>query len=160
MEFKGIQQILSYIQINNGNIEEVFPLLCPVREKDWLDGWDYKMIYSKSGLIEKDCVFTTPHHGRLETIWHVTQYDKPKFKIEFLRITPVENVVRINIALEQINKEQTKAFIDYQYTALNEEQNKFIKTELKQSFIDSMKWWEKAINHYLETGKMLKKDQN
>jgi hypothetical protein len=159
MEFKGIQQTQSYTQINNGNIEQVFPLLCPVREKDWLDGWDYKMIHSKSGLIEKDCVFTTPNKGKLETIWQVTQYDKLNYKIEFLRLTPTENVVKINIRLEKISEQQTKAMIDYQYTALNEEQNKFIKTELKQSFTDSMKWWEKAINHYLKTGKMLKKDK-
>ena len=159
MKFKGIQQTHSYTQINNGNIEQVFPLLCPVREKDWLDGWDYKMIHSESGLIEKDCIFTTPNNGKLETIWHVTQYDKLNYKIEFLRLTPAENVVKINIQLEKINKQQTKAMIEYQYTALNEEQNKFIETELKQSFTDSMKWWEKAINHYLETGKMLIKDK-
>lgn len=158
MEFRGIQKTLSYTQINNGSIEEVFPLLCPVREKDWLDGWDYKMVYSKSGLIEKDCVFTTPHHGSVETTWHVTQHDKIKKRIEFLRITPKENVVRINIKLENISEKQTKVFIDYQYTALNEDQNKFIDTELKEVFIESMEWWEKAINHYIESGEMLKRN--
>jgi hypothetical protein len=156
MEFKGIQRTFSYTQINNGSIEEVFPLLCPVREKDWIDGWEYKIIHSKSGVIEKDCVFTTPQHGELETVWHVTQHDKMNYKIEFLRITPTENVVRINIRLERIAEQKTKVFIDYQYTALNENQNKFISTDLEQSFIESMQWWEKAINHYLATGTMLK----
>jgi len=156
MEFTGIQKTFSYTQINNGNIENVFPLLCPVREKDWLDGWNYKMIHSKSGVIEKNCVFTT-QNGELETTWHITQYDKLDYKIEFLRVTPSENVVRINIQLERINKEQTKVFINYQYTALNENQNEFINTELEHSFTKSMEWWEKAINHYLETGNLLKK---
>ncbi len=158
MEFKGIQQKFSYRQINNGNINEVFPLLCPVREADWLDGWTYKMIKSNSGIIERDCVFTTPHHGKFETVWHVTQYDSLNYKIEFLRVTPAENVVRINIHLEKINNEQTAVLIDYQYTALNEKQNEFIKTNLNKTFHESMKWWEKAINHYLEFGNMLKKE--
>ena len=157
MEFRGTQRTHNYTQINYGNIEDVFHLLCPVREKDWLDGWDYTMIQSKSGVIEKDCVFTTPHHGEFETIWHVTQHDKLNYKVEFLRITPEENVVRINIRLKRIDEQQTKVFIDYQYTALNENQNNFINTELEQTFIESMQWWEKAINHYLETGEMLKK---
>jgi hypothetical protein len=158
MNFKGIQKTYSYTQINNGSIKNVFPLLCPVREMDWLDGWNFKMIHSNSGLIEKDCVFTTPHHGEYETVWHVTQYDKLNYKIEFLRVTPNENVVKINILLDRINVQQTKAIIDYQYTALNEEQNEFINNELGQSFIDSMKWWEKSINYYLASGKMLRKN--
>lgn len=158
MNFKGIQKTYSYTQINNGSIKNVFPLLCPVREMDWLDGWNFKMIHSNSGLIEKDCVFTTPHHGEYETVWHVTQYDKLNYKIEFLRVTPNENIVKINILLDRINVQQTKAIIDYQYTALNEEQNEFINNELGQSFIDSMKWWEKSINYYLASGKMLRKN--
>lgn len=151
------QKTFSYQQINNGSVAEVFPLLCPVREKDWLDGWDYKMIHSNSGLIEKNCVFTTPHHGEHETVWHVTQYEISTHTIEFLRVTPGLNVVKINIDLEEINSKQTKTHIKYQYTALNEAQKKFIEKELYQSFRDSMHWWEKAINHYLESGTMLKK---
>lgn len=115
------------------------------------------MIHAKSGLIEKDCVFTTPHHGD-HTVWQVTQYDTLNYKIEFFRVTPNDNVVKINIQLERLNEQQTKAIIDYQYTALNEEQNEFINRELEQSFIKSMKWWEKSINHYLVNEKMLKKN--
>ena len=157
MSFTGKQKTFSYMQTNNGNIKDVFPLLCPVREADWLDGWTYKMIHSKSGLIEQDCVFTTPHHGQQETIWQVTQYDAENYKIEFLRVTPGENIVKINIGLEEVDNEQTTVFIDYQFTALSEKQNNFIENKLETEFNASMQWWEKAINHYLETGQMLKK---
>lgn len=158
MGFKGSQKTYSYTQINNAGIESVFPLLCPVRETDWLDGWDYKMIQSNSGLIEKDCVFTTPHHGEFKTVWHVTQYDKLNYKIEFLRVTPNENVVKINIQLERISEQQTQVIIDYQYTSLHEAQNEFIDKQLGQSFNESMVRWEKAINYYLKNGTMLKKN--
>ena len=156
MEFKGIQKTLNYTQLNTGKINEVFPLLCPVREKDWLDGWDFQMIYSQSGLAEKDCVFTTPHHGKYDTVWHITQYDQSNRKIEFLRVTPSENVVRINIELEESGTQQTSTKISYQYTSLSEEVNRFIEADLEISFLKSMVWWEKAINHYLKTGEMLK----
>lgn len=157
MKFTGIQKTLKFTQLNSGSIENIFPLLCPVREKDWLDGWEYKMIYSQSGLIEKDCVFATPYSEGTETVWQVTQYNKTDFYIEFLRVTPSENVVKINIQLERIDDNKTKSHISYQYTALNEEQNEYIKNDLEKTFIESMNWWEKAINHYLKNGKMLKK---
>jgi len=157
MLFIGIQQTVTYSQINQGGVKTVFPLLCPVREKEWLDGWDYRMIHSQSGLIEQGCVFNTPHHGALETTWYVSQYDPLNYCIEFIRITPEEMVVHITIQLECISEQQTKAIIIYQYTALNEEQNRWIETELQSSFVESMKWWEKAINHYLQTGMLLKK---
>ncbi|MCP4459298.1 MAG: hypothetical protein GY816_14955 [Cytophagales bacterium] len=157
MKFKGLQKTFKYKQINTGNIDDVFPLLCPVREKDWIDGWDYEMIHSHSGLIEKNCVFSTPNHGSESTTWHVTQFNKKNFTIEFLRMTPDENVVRINIELEPENDTTTICRIAYQYTALNEDQNVFIQTKLGDQFESSMIWWEKAINHYLKTGQMLKR---
>jgi hypothetical protein len=37
----------------------VFPLLCPVREADWIDGWSPPLVVTNSGVAEPDCVFTT-----------------------------------------------------------------------------------------------------
>lgn len=156
--FRGIQKNLSYRQINKASPEDVFPLLCPVRECDWLDGWDYRMVHSKSGLIELDCVFTTPMHGEEETVWQVTRYDTDTFQVEFIRFTPGDNVVKINIQLSKLDNSLTESAISYQYTALNEDQNRYLENDLEQDFEESMKWWEKAINHYLLTGKMLKKE--
>jgi len=157
MSFVTAQKTFTCTQINTGNIKEVFPLLCPVREKDWIDGWNCKMIHSISGLIEKNCVFTTKHHGDLETIWHVTQYDKENYSIEFLRVTLNENTVRINIHLEKIDESNTKTHISYLYTILGIYQVKEKMSQIEQSFLESMTYWEKAINYYLKTGKMLKK---
>ena len=36
---KAIQKTFTFNQLNEGTPEQVFPLLCPVREKDWLDGF-------------------------------------------------------------------------------------------------------------------------
>jgi len=156
MSFSAVQKTLTFKQLNKAEPEKVFPLLCPVREKDWLDGWNYNMIYSKSGLIEKNCVFSTSFPSEMDTIWHVTQHNPDKFEVEFLRVTPKKNVVRINIKLNPVEVDKTEAEIVYQYTGLNDEQNEFINTELESKFEESMRWWEKSINHFLETGKMLK----
>lgn len=38
---------------------EVFPLLCPVREYEWIEGWDCEMIYAATGKAEAGAVFRT-----------------------------------------------------------------------------------------------------
>jgi len=155
MNFKGIQISKTYNQINNAPPEVVFPLLCPVREKEWIDGWDYEMIYSKSGLIEKGCTFSTPHHGNEQTIWYVTEYDKVNYRIEFVRFSPNEEIARINIILLNNGDGTTTSSITYQYTALNDLKKDWIQDKLENEFIESMIWWEKSINHYLEKGEKL-----
>ncbi len=136
--------------------EDIFPLLCPVRENEWLDGWDYKMIHSNSGIIEKGCVFTTPHHDKEETVWSVTKHDTQSFEVSFVRVTPGKNVVNIDIRVEPAGDQQSKTHIRYAYVPLAPT-DKTNTNDLKEEFMANMKWWEKAINYYLENGTMLKK---
>ena len=153
----NVRKTLTYRQLNMGNIQDVFPLLCPIRELDWLDGWQCTLVHSTSGLIEQGCVFTTPHHGKQETTWYVTLHDPKNYSVEFVRITPSESVVKISIVLQAISQDSTEANITYEYTSLSEAQNRFIQAELELEFKRSMMWWEKAINHYLKTGEKLLK---
>ena len=150
-----MQRNFTYRQVNAGTPEEVFPLLCPVREADWLDGWAYRMVHSVSGVAEKDCVFATPHHGEQETIWQITEHDPVEKRVEFVRLTPGENAVRIGIRLEAKGENETYADISYLYTGLTAAQDAFIQNELPAQFQASMEWWERSINHYLKTGEKL-----
>ena len=49
----------SHPQLVKAKPEEIFPLLCPVREYDWIPEWDCTMVYSESGIAERGCVFQT-----------------------------------------------------------------------------------------------------
>ncbi len=144
-------------QLNTGTPADVFPLLCPVREADWIDGWNYEMIFSVSGLAEKGCVFTTPAANGNETTWYVTKHDADLFQIAFVRVTPGEMVVAIDIQLTDNDNGTTTSDIMYEYTALNEEGNRWIELDAVTVFNANMDYWEKAINHYLQTGKKLMK---
>jgi hypothetical protein len=157
MTFIGVQRTFDYTQTNNAPRSKVFPLLCPVREKDWIDGWEYEMIHSESGLAEMDCVFSTPFKDNVRTIWKITQYDPINYRIEFVKFTPNKTIVKINIDLESDGTNRTKSYISYQYTGLNKNQNSYIEEQLHEKFYSDMKYWENAINHHLETGGILKK---
>jgi hypothetical protein len=51
----------------------VFPLLCPVREHDWIDGWAATVVHSVSGVAETGCVFTTA-----DLVWVVHAHVPPR----------------------------------------------------------------------------------
>jgi hypothetical protein len=95
-----------YIQTNPAAPEKVFPLLCPVREADWLPGWQYRLIYSDSGVAELGCVFTTPNppgsasQGQSdETTWIVTDYDPAALRIAYVWIKPDHIITELRIQL-------------------------------------------------------------
>ncbi len=155
MKFIPKRVTKTYKQINSGSPDVVFPLLCPVREGDWLEDWEYEMIFSKSGLAEKGCIFTTPFNETTDTYWYVTVHNSETKEIEFLRMAIPEIIIKINIKLEDNHNGTTSTAISYEYTALNEKQNEWIENESDTYFNNMMKEWEKSINHYIKTGERL-----
>lgn len=149
-------QTFNSIHHYNFSTEQVFPLLCPEREKEWIEGWDYEMIYSRSGKIEKNCVFKTPFGQGIETIWQVNEYEPDINWIEFVRVTQGLFTVRISIQLHEA-KQGCTADLAYRYTALSELGKTMIQSMVAKHFHEDMKYWEKALNHYLATGNMLSK---
>jgi len=154
-KFSAKRVIRAYRQTIFATPEKVFPLLCPVREADWLDGWHYDMIYSKSGLAEEGAVFSTPHHDTTETIWLVTNYDMKNFQIDFARFTPESRTCFLQISVSAKGNDESFVDISYTYTAISEQGNDFIDSFTEESFLESVKFWEDAMNYYLKTGKKL-----
>ena len=138
--------------------EKVFPLLCPAREADWLDGWQYNMIYSTSGLVEKGAVFSTPHHDKKETVWMVTNYDTKNLKVDFCRFTPDSRTCFLQISVSAKGNDESFVDISYTYTAISEQGNNFIDSFTEETFLESVKFWEDAMNYYLKTGNKLEKN--
>ena len=50
---KPTRAIRTYVQDLAAPPERVFPLLCPVRETEWVEGWDPLFVASASGLATK-----------------------------------------------------------------------------------------------------------
>jgi hypothetical protein len=140
----------TYVQKLQAGPEEVFPLLCPVRERDWVDGWDPLVVYSRSGLAEPDCVFLTGD-DEPESVWIITRRDSDKFELEILKVTPWTTIARINIGLRQNEASGTDATVTYTYTALSETGEDFLRHYTESYYADFMRYWETAINNYLSS---------
>jgi hypothetical protein len=146
-----------YKQANDAPPEKVFPLLCPVREADWVPGWQHHLIYSGSGFAEDGCVFSTPNETGPETIWLATHYDPAAFKVAYAWVQPGMIATQLRISLAPAAGGTTCAHIRYLYTGLSPEGNAILDRYTPEWFREKMQGWEAAINHYLRTGKLIPK---
>jgi hypothetical protein len=155
MAFQSKRVTHQYTQTNSASPEKVFPLLCPVREADWVPGWQYRLIYSQSGVAELGCVFITPNEDGSETIWLVTEYDPAAFRVAFAWVNPGSVAAQISIRLEAKSSSETTAHIRYIYTGLSEPGNREVERYDDGWFRHKMQSWETAIDHYLKTGRKI-----
>lgn len=129
-KFQSIQVNRKFSLRFNSFSEKVFPLLCPVREKEWIPGWDFEWIFSKTGLIGECCLFKTKEYGE-DTFWFVVEYDQIKFRIVFVQFVPDLLTARFTVHLvEQGGK--TIAQVEYVFTSLSEKGKEYIEKELTQ----------------------------
>ena len=141
-----------FTQKNLAPPSTVFPLLCPVREAEWVPGWKYRLVYSKSGFAEKGCVFATPAEDGSQITWTVTRFEPATHKIEFCWVWPEMISTLVEISLIEAVDRNTSATIRYTYTALSAAGEGELDRYDQEWFENKMKMWETAINHFLETG--------
>ena len=137
----------TYRQTLNAKPADVFPLLCPVREVDWVEGWLPRLVISESGVVEPDCVFVTPDSPS-DAVWYVTQHDPEFWRLEILKIVPDVTATRLQIALSG-EGEKTFADVTYTHTSLGPEGDRLVAQLTAEAFETFMKKWESSLNKYL-----------
>lgn len=139
-----------YIQQLVAPPEAVFPLLCPVRETDWIEGWDPRLVASSSGVAERDCVFVTSSDST-EAIWYITRHEPEAGFVEFIKITPTVTACRITIQL-RMAAAGCEAEITYSHTSLGPQGDEFLASFTDEFYREFMQGWESKLNHYLRHG--------
>jgi len=133
---------------------KVFPLLCPVREADWLDGWDPLVVFSQSGTAEPDCVFLTKVNPS-NAIWYITRYEPDAGFVEMIKITPTVTACKLTIQLRPVGN-GSEATITYIHTSLGPQGDAFVAAFTEEHYRQFMRDWEARINHYLSQGSILR----
>jgi hypothetical protein len=140
--------------------ERVFPLLCPVREYDWIDGWDCRLVHSKSGLVEEGCIFVTEHAPEGHTIWVTARHDPAARRLEFVRVTPESHVSRMALAVAPDGPHGSTLEIGWTFTALAPRGETLLAhLEDGRALGERSARLGRALDHYLRTGSMLKPDR-
>jgi hypothetical protein len=134
--------------------EKVFFQFCPSRELDWIEGWDCDLVYTSTGYVEDDCIFTTPETNSLGPgLWIFTRYE-PNKKIELVRIIEESVVIHFRINIVDNNDGTSTGVWNLTFTALNESGNAIV-----ESMPDNNPEIERAIDgleYFLEKGEMMK----
>jgi hypothetical protein len=133
----------------------VFPLLCPVREREWLEGWDPMIVYTRSGVAEPGCVFTTIGPEGALDVWTVSRYDPQELIVEFVVVATDLYVMKLDVAL-QPEPEGTLAVWRRTFTALTSEGERAIAAMQDDQHGRRIAHLEASINHYLRSGSMLR----
>lgn len=143
----------SFVQQFQAPPNKVFPLLCPVREYEWIEPWQCEMLHSESGIAEKNCVFRTRFPGESSgDVWVISQYES-NTRIEFVRVNALR-VMTLSITLTDDGDGTTQAVNEQLLVGLTEQGNQSLD-RMADSFSFEMRMGEAMLNHYLTTGKRL-----
>src|SRR5215510_13876684 len=140
----------TYRQTLHAPPAKIFPLLCPVRETEWAEGWEPEFVVSSSGVAERDCVFITPDNAG-KAIWYITRNEPEKWFVEMLKILPGVTACRLTIQLSE-NGDDCFADVTYSHTSIGPAGDEFVAKFTSDYYQKFMQSWEQALNYFLKTG--------
>jgi hypothetical protein len=132
----------------------VFPLLCPVREADWIDGWNPLLVLSHSGLAEPDCVFVTDAEP-FDAVWFITRHEPERGFVEMIKVTPDVTACKLTIRVRAAGT-GSEADVTYSHTSLGPQGDLFVASFTAEYYVQFMREWEDRMNHYLAHGTALR----
>lgn len=140
----------------HGSPDKVFPLLCPVREYEWIPGWKCTMHYSRSGVAEKNAVFTTARMLRARAVvWSCITYEPDSF-VEYLMVSGRDGVIRLSIGLESKGEDRTEVTWEMVFTATSPIGHRVGRHQFSEAAFREMIASRKGeLDHFLTTGEMI-----
>lgn len=139
----------------NGPSEATFPLFGPVREADWAEGWAPEVL--TPGPLRPGWVFRTRDEQRGETLWLMTDYDEAARHVSYVRVTPSSDVTAITVRVCDEGTARSTAEIGYSFTAVTPDGTDYVRTFTEEHYRRWIASWGEAINHYLATGELLRR---
>lgn len=146
--------------------EEIFPLICPVKEYDWIPNWKCKLIFCPNGKNEKDVVFKEKISAPFiinaffaETTWTTILHDSSNYKVHFKWENKISTSI-YKIELHSTDSEQTICKASLNYNILDDKKvgNARMKLESKIEFL--IEGLLGMLKHYCETGEQMNTNGN
>ena len=138
----------TFTQRLDAPVADVFPLLCPVREVEWVAGWAPRLVIAESGVAERDCVFVMPDAAG-EATWVVTEHEPAEGRVEMLKLVPGQLVTRLHVVLRDRADGRCEADVTYTYTALDDVGEAYVRSRTPEAYAEFMREWERELNDHL-----------
>ncbi len=142
---------LSFTDVLEASPQEVFPLLCPVREYEWIEDWQCELVHSKSGFAEKGCVFTT--QLALGETWVCSRYEPPRL-LEFVINAGSHLAVTFGATLAPTAR-GTEICWTRTLTSLDSVGDRVVRRYSEGAYQKEMELLARRLKHYLATGQCL-----
>jgi hypothetical protein len=151
--FKSERKVQRFSVTLETTPEELFPLLCPAREADWIPGWDCELIYTDSGYVEENCIFKTDESNPFgDGLWVFAGFE-PNSYVEFVRVQK-DLVTSARIMVFDNGDGTVTATWHMISTGLTERGNKEVDKLSDDTHSGPVT---KMLGHYLETGKTIRR---
>ena len=134
--------------------DRAFPLLCPVREYDWLEDWRCEVLHTASGLAEEGCIFRTRLTPDGQMTWIVSRYEAP-WRIEFSCFVPGSHTMRLKLELSSQGAGTTLLWTR-EFTATDPAGQSWVAQRSDAERHAQVERLERSLDHYLRTGTMLR----
>ena len=158
-EFKALRESKTFIHHLDATPAEIIPLLCPVREYEWIEGWQCRLIFSQSGVNETGCVFTTEFPEKGPGIWITTRHEPQAGAVEFAVFYPGCLLEKLEILVSPAPDGGSDVRWQRAFTGLSQAGNRLISDTILPGFRAQHQRLEKALAHFLAFGEMLKLSQ-
>jgi len=123
--------------------EDVFPLLCPKREEEWIPGWE-------CGYNEEGAIFRTTKPYGTELYWNTLQYDRLKKVVDFLITAPHRYMLRFTIDVAAANDGLLTLSFSQTFTSVSEEGNELLNQYKAEDFAERLRNLGEFMNQYFQ----------
>lgn len=134
----------------NADAKTVFPLLCPVKEVDWIDVWEdiCMMVYTDSGIAEEACVFETDAPDEGYSLWICSHYDAAKGEITYIKHIVGKAVIKWDMHVRD-TADSSAIDMVYNMTGLSKEGAALVKDHDERYLSILFDGIQKQINDYV-----------
>jgi hypothetical protein len=101
----------------------IFPLLCPVREREWIEGWSGQAVHAGTGVAEPDGVFLAGPSSDPPAIYVVSRFEQDRV-IEYV-VVRTQWVQRLALRLSP-SKTGTRLEMERVFTGLDDTGNALV----------------------------------
>ncbi len=152
-------QVVEHEIVMNGDIDEIFPLACPVAELKWIDNWKFDLIYTESGINETGCIFIERNSSvavlrcpNVDTYWYTTLFDTEKHRFNAVWTTGDLCIAHWEFSLEEIGEGQVRANFSLIYNGLTSDGNRIInESDFEQRMKRVLAFLATSMKQYVET---------
>ncbi|MFH2008116.1 MAG: hypothetical protein ABI333_16155 [bacterium] len=143
------------------DLNDVFPLACPVAELDWIDNWFFDLRHSDSGRNEEHCVFVEALSSplvmadRARTTWYTTLFDPQTRRFEAVLIVGDHILGKFDFAAEDLGGGRARLGWSLSFTGRNDGGNRLVaEPGFRRRTGQMLELLARSIERYLTTGKV------